>query len=343
MIKVIKVNKEGNKVLNYVCTDGKSTKLLSKEQLAMAIEKKLVENARMQVYQGRLIIRVTDDVDKETTSTTPQQTCKPKQELKIAKEPTIEVTQVNKQGNRILSYTCNDGKKTRDLTREQLAVAIDRKMVKNATKQIYQSKIIIRVSNEVPVNVIPSENETEEKVTSSHENKVSVAPLNKYMQMYEKAAKIGQGKEIQAGDGKKAYLMWNNKDYILYIPDDVQYINDSNAGVPDSFARQLRNIRGKLKVAGGKSLQNAKNMFKETQFISINLDELDDRCNLMSGGADGMFESCEAGYIKFNASRNYLDRKLELNIGAFKNYGGFFETANLELKEAYDKREIHFN
>ncbi len=343
MIKVIKVNKEGNKVINYVCTDGKSAKILSKEQLAEAIKKKLVENARMQIYQDRLIIRVAEDVDKEKTSAATQQTCKPKQELKIAKEPTIEVTQVNKQGNRIISYTCNDGKKTKDLTREQLAVAIDRKMVKNATKQIYQSKIIIRVSNEVPVNIIPSENEEEEKITSLHANKTTVTPLNKYMQMYEKAAKLGQGKEIQAGEGKKAYLMWNNKDYILYIPDDVQYINDNNAGVPDSFARQLRQIRGKLKVAGGKSLKNAKNMLKETQFVSINLDELDDRCNLMSGGVDGMFEGCEAGYIKFNASKIIVDRKLESNVGAFKNYGGFFETANLELKEAYDKREIHFN
>ena len=33
MITVLKVNKQGNRILGYTCTDGKNTKDISKEQL----------------------------------------------------------------------------------------------------------------------------------------------------------------------------------------------------------------------------------------------------------------------------------------------------------------------
>lgn len=57
----------------------------------------------------------------------------------------ITVLQVNKQGNRILSYTCTDGKTNKDISKEQLIQYIDAKQVTNAKKQIYKGQIIVRV------------------------------------------------------------------------------------------------------------------------------------------------------------------------------------------------------
>ena len=79
----------------------------------------------------------------------------------------IQVLKINKHGNRISSYTCTDGSKTLDLTKEQLINFIDRKMVNNAKKQVYQGKTIIRVddaakfiSNQVQNNIKEDSNNT---------------------------------------------------------------------------------------------------------------------------------------------------------------------------------------
>lgn len=61
----------------------------------------------------------------------------------------IKVLNINKQGNRIVSYTCTDGSKTLNLTKEQLSQYILQKKVLNATQQIYKGTTIIRVK-EVP-------------------------------------------------------------------------------------------------------------------------------------------------------------------------------------------------
>lgn len=60
MITVLQVMKTANRIDGYLCTDGKDTKVLTKEQLAHAIDHKQVNNATKQTYKGQLIIRVTD-------------------------------------------------------------------------------------------------------------------------------------------------------------------------------------------------------------------------------------------------------------------------------------------
>lgn len=60
MITVLQVMKTANRIDGYLCTDGKDTKVLTKEQLANAIDHKQVNNATKQTYKGQLIIRVTD-------------------------------------------------------------------------------------------------------------------------------------------------------------------------------------------------------------------------------------------------------------------------------------------
>ena len=60
MIKVLSVNKVGNRIYNYTCTDGNSISQLTKEELALYIQNKMVINATKYISEGRLVIRVTD-------------------------------------------------------------------------------------------------------------------------------------------------------------------------------------------------------------------------------------------------------------------------------------------
>lgn len=63
MIEVLEVNKQGNKIISYTCDDGSTDKVkyLSKEELIHEIENNNVSNARLQVYKGKLIVRVHKD------------------------------------------------------------------------------------------------------------------------------------------------------------------------------------------------------------------------------------------------------------------------------------------
>ena len=61
MIKVLQVNKVGNRIRSYVCTDGNGrTTALSKRQLTELIRMGRVDNASIQVYNGGVIIRIKD-------------------------------------------------------------------------------------------------------------------------------------------------------------------------------------------------------------------------------------------------------------------------------------------
>lgn len=62
MITILGVNKSGNKIIDYDCTDGSNTLKLTKDKLAELIQNKEVSNAKMQVYKGTVIIRVKDSV-----------------------------------------------------------------------------------------------------------------------------------------------------------------------------------------------------------------------------------------------------------------------------------------
>ena len=60
MIKVIKINKVGNRISSYTCTDGNTTIDISKDQLIKYIDAKQAENATKQIYKGTIIIRVKE-------------------------------------------------------------------------------------------------------------------------------------------------------------------------------------------------------------------------------------------------------------------------------------------
>ncbi len=82
MIKVLSVNKEGNRVKSYTCTDGSSTAELSKEQLISHINNGNVSNARIQVYKGNTIIRIADSDSTTTRKRAPRKQEEPKEKFK---------------------------------------------------------------------------------------------------------------------------------------------------------------------------------------------------------------------------------------------------------------------
>lgn len=62
MIKVISINKEGNKVIDYTCDNNGNLIDLTKEMLVNQIRANNVTNAKIQIYKEQVIIRTKDDV-----------------------------------------------------------------------------------------------------------------------------------------------------------------------------------------------------------------------------------------------------------------------------------------
>ena len=60
MIRVIRVNKAGNRIKSYACTDGKETVEVTKDKLSELIRNKEVCNATQQLYKGSIIIRIKE-------------------------------------------------------------------------------------------------------------------------------------------------------------------------------------------------------------------------------------------------------------------------------------------
>ena len=98
----------------------------------------------------------------------------------------------------------------------------------------------------------------------------------------------GKGYSITAFDtdcGHKCYLASSpdNTEHILIIPDDVRFIYDKNIrhGFDDIFgcscdiAERIADIRGKLKVIGGKGLTSTTYMFCRCEVQSLDLSSFD--------------------------------------------------------------------
>lgn len=105
----------------------------------------------------------------------------------------IQVLKINKHGNRIVSYTCTDGSKTLDLTKEQLINFIDRKMVNNAKKQVYQGKTIIRVDDAAKFISNPVQNNIKEDSNNTkYEENQLIQYVNKAKEKGIKELDLGQ-------------------------------------------------------------------------------------------------------------------------------------------------------
>ena len=65
MVRVTNIIKNGIILVGYECTDGKTTKTLTKDQLATLIDKGVVENAEKQVYKNTTSIKIKEDTNND--------------------------------------------------------------------------------------------------------------------------------------------------------------------------------------------------------------------------------------------------------------------------------------
>lgn len=65
--RVLSVNKEGNKIIDYTCDYNGSEVHLTKERLIQEINNKCVENAKIQNYKDKIIVRVDIEGDEKKT------------------------------------------------------------------------------------------------------------------------------------------------------------------------------------------------------------------------------------------------------------------------------------
>lgn len=93
----------------------------------------------------------------------------------------------------------------------------------------------------------------------------------------------------------KVYLIKRSKDnYILVIPQDVQYIRKDNN--VDTFSTKIKEIRGKLKVIGGDNLESLRFVFSGCKLSEIDLTELN-TINVTS--MDNAFSSLRGTNLNF--------------------------------------------
>ena len=103
MIDVLKVNKVGNRISSYSCSEDGKVFNLTKQQLSDYIDSKRVSNATKQVYKGTLIIRINDKkgkvdqsvINKSTSDKTLSKSVQEKHEAMVAVVNHKIIQQVN--------------------------------------------------------------------------------------------------------------------------------------------------------------------------------------------------------------------------------------------------------
>ena len=178
MLKVLRVNKQGNKILSYTCTDGTKQGDITKDQLVEHIKRKNVSNARVQVYNGTVIVRITDDADKINIPTPPKQIeSKPMAEavkpVPSNTAPTILDVIAKAKDKGMKSVTLNN------ITVDTTTLAVSKPKAESETKPIEN------VSNSVPklsfqeANKIASENLNLEYTICSFHNRYILARVDR--------------------------------------------------------------------------------------------------------------------------------------------------------------------
>lgn len=137
-IIVKSINKNGNKIIDYQCELNGNPLALTRDELIDKINNKEVDNARIQVYKGQVIIRVNfekqDDTTKNNNKTTKTSQSKEKPDnsadimISIAKE--FGVKYINEYTN--LFFEKNPTLKDKEFTSANIGERIDatREMVR---------------------------------------------------------------------------------------------------------------------------------------------------------------------------------------------------------------------
>lgn len=93
-IRIESAIKEGKKIVGYIVTDGIERRQVTKEQVISAINS--IENAKVQKYQGRYIVRVQDEIETEQIKSEKEVK---QAKVKAEKPKVIENTVSQKQTN----------------------------------------------------------------------------------------------------------------------------------------------------------------------------------------------------------------------------------------------------
>lgn len=154
----------------------------------------------------------------------------------------IKVLNINKQGNKIISYTCTDGSKTLDLTKEQLSQYILQKKVLNATQQVYKGTTIIRVKD-VPQQIYNSKalNNKVKKELNKDINKstyIKIEYLRAKQEEYKKKVEIVINK-LSISDSDKLKIM---------VETFIGFLGTSNIRGLNNINSKIREQKGKLVI-----------------------------------------------------------------------------------------------
>lgn len=313
MIKVTKINKQGNRIQSYTCTDGKQTLDLTKEQLISYIDKKMVSNAKKQTYQGKTIIRIND---KEISY------------IEVPKQSNIKTADNLNQ----CKYTQNDKVQTVDkLSNTQLIKFIE-EAKKRGIKELSLEQIVVDTST-LNIRKVPKididkliKAEVEKALFNRYvaiygDHKEALENLNRdaFNEEYSKdkpdlneLIRIAGGAGLQLKifetyGNHKVYLVYDEEDlqYTLIIPDDVEDIvpgvlTDDIINYPDNkkeysdicecaddytyeemvgaklnrYLRQNMTKSDSLRLIGGKNLDNLTSMFTEIECDELDLTKL---------------------------------------------------------------------
>ena len=193
----------------------------------------------------------------------------------------ITIISINKQGNKIISYTCTNGAEIKNLTKKQVSELIDKKQVSNATKQVYKGNLIIRVKNK--------------NVTHHSNNKSDLTQIKRII-----------GKQMLMGNAKKVSIYEDNyvvvstidDTTIVYIPEIFKADNNFNWYIIKEWSQIIEQNIKKLKIICGRNIKSTKGMFKHCHAQSLNLSSLD-TSNVTN--MNSMFEGCKAQNLNLSS------------------------------------------
>lgn len=129
-IIVKSINKNGNKIIDYICESNGKLINLTREQLINQINDRKVDNARIQVYKGQIIIRIKQDEQGKITEKKERQTNKDKTVADLMKEvaKSFNVDYVEQYSN--VFYETNPELKDKDMPDTEERVEITREIVR---------------------------------------------------------------------------------------------------------------------------------------------------------------------------------------------------------------------
>ena len=181
------------------------------------------------------------------------------------------------------------------------------------TRDVYSDQLKQAIRNN-KINIVNLTLTSDNRLVSTTptQSKTSKISNEQLQSMLTKAKLLGlHTEEIPTACDHKCYLIsMSEAQHIVYIPDDVTELNDTSLAAV--FTDNIKNLKGSLKVAGGKNLKNTIFMFDDCQAQSIDLSSFD---TSKVTNMHGMFYECQAKHIDLS---NFDTSKVTNMEGMFK-------------------------